>query len=335
MAILVTGGAGFIGSHTCVELLEHGFEVVVADNYANSTPAVIGAVQALAGGRISARNVDLHDGAQIDRVFGEHRVDAVIHFAARKSVPESVRIPAEYYRTNVTGTVNLVRAMLAHEVRHLVFSSSCSVYGDQFSDQITELARPVPTNPYARSKLICEQILGDVCGAHPDLSVLALRYFNPVGAHPSGSLGENPAGAPANLMPRIAQVATGRLDRVQVFGVDYPTKDGSAVRDYIHVMDVAEAHRIGLEYTRDRSGMRVLNIGTGHGVSVLELIDTFQESCGVLVPYEVTGRRPGDVASLIADPSLADQEWGWRPARQLQIMCRDAWRFERRTATCA
>jgi UDP-glucose 4-epimerase len=335
MAILVTGGAGFIGSHTCVELLEHGFEVVVADNYANSSPAVVGTVQALAGGRFAARGVDLLDAAQIDRVFSEHRIDAVIHFAARKSVPESVSNPAEYYRTNVAGTINLVGAMLAYGVRHLVFSSSCSVYGDQYSEQITERARPVPTNPYARSKLICEQILGDVCAAHPDLSVLALRFFNPVGAHPSGSLGESPAGAPANLMPRIAQTAAGHLDRVQVFGTDYPTKDGSAVRDYIHVMDVAEAHRIGLEYARDMSGMRVLNIGTGHGVSVLELINTFQDSCGVRVRYEVTGRRPGDVASLIADPSLADQEWGWRPTRQLQIMCRDAWRFEQRTATCA
>jgi len=335
MAILVTGGAGFIGSHTCVELLEHGFEVVVADNYANSSPTVVDTVQALTGGPITGREVDMADGAQVDRIFAEHHIDAVIHFAARKSVPESVRMPGEYYRTNVTGTINLVRAMLAHGVRRLVFSSSCSVYGDRYGGQITELARPVPTNPYARSKLTCEQILRDVCGARAEMSVLALRYFNPVGAHPSGSIGDNPAGAPANLMPLIVGAATGRLDRVQVFGTDYPTKDGSAVRDYIHVLDVAEAHRIGLDYTRDRCGMRVLNIGTGRGVSVLELIDMFQRNCGVRVPYDVTGRRPGDVASLIADPSLADREWGWRPARQLQNMCRDAWRFEQRTATCA
>jgi UDP-glucose 4-epimerase len=308
--------------------------VVVADNYVNSSPEVLGTVRELAGGRITACDADMHDARLVDRVFDKHRVDSVIHFAGRKSVPESVRVPAEYYRTNVTGTINLVLAMLGHGVRHLVFSSSCSVYGDQYSEQITELARPVPTNPYARSKLICEQILGDLCGAHPELSVLALRYFNPVGAHPSGSLGENPSGPPANLMPRITRAAAGRLNRVQVFGTDYPTKDGSAVRDYIHVMDVAEAHRIGLEYARDRSGMRVLNVGTGRGVSVLELIGAFQESCGVQVPYETTRRRPGDVASLIADPSLADQEWGWRPTRQLQVMCRDAWRFEQRTATC-
>jgi len=254
----------------------------------------------------------------------------VIHFAARKSVPESVRKPAEYFQTNLTGTINLVRSMLDHQVGRLVFSSSCSIYGDQYREPISERDLPAPTNPYARSKLICEQVLADACAASEDLSVLALRYFNPAGAHRSGLLGDDPAGAPGNLMPLVTKVAAGLRDKLTIYGTDYGTPDGSAVRDYVHVLDVARAHRIGLQRLHGQAGMRALNVGTGDGASVLELVDTFRRTCGVAVPYEITGRRPGDVASLVADPGLMVRQWGWQPGLGLAAMCRDAWRFQQR-----
>ena len=330
MLILVTGGAGYIGSHTCVDLLDHGHDVVIADNYSTGSPEAVDAIRRLSGRRVTAHTVDLRDRNALDHVFAQHEFGAVIHFAAKKSVPESTQIPLEYYDTNLTGTVNLLRAMRDHKVGQLVFSSSCSVYGDAHDGPIGEDAATAPTNPYARSKLVAEQIMADACGADEDLSVIALRYFNPVGAHPSGALGEDPRGVPTNLMPHVTRVAMGWGDRLRVYGSDYPTPDGSAIRDYIHVMDVAEAHRMALEHVSQQTGFGVLNLGTGRGVSVLELVAAFEAECGVSVPYVLAGRRPGDVARLVADPGRAAREWGWRASRDLAAMCRDAWRFQQR-----
>jgi UDP-glucose 4-epimerase len=328
MTVLVTGGAGFIGSHTCVELLNEGHEVVVVDDYSNSSPAALDAVRKVAGGSLVSYEVDLRERDSLCRVFDSHRFDSVIHFAAKKAVGESTQIPVDYYDINIGGTTNLVRVMLDHDVRQLVFSSSCSIYGGQYDAPITEDDLPNPTNPYARTKLICEQILADTCARYGDLSVISLRYFNPVGAHPSGELGEDPCGVPTNLMPHMMQVAVGRLPKLQLFGVDYPTPDGSGVRDYIHVVDVAQAHRVALEHLADQQGLRALNLGTGTGISVLQLIAAFQEECGVTIPYEIVGRRAGDVAMLIADATRIEKEWSWRTTRDIREACRDAWRFQ-------
>ncbi|MCZ7417235.1 MULTISPECIES: UDP-glucose 4-epimerase GalE [unclassified Streptomyces] len=327
--VLVTGGAGFIGSHTCVELLTHGYDVVVVDDHSNSSPHALERVAKTAGRPVTAAyETDLRDRRALNAVFDAHRVDAVIHFAAKKAVGESVQIPVAYYDTNVGGTTALLAAMEQHDVRRLVFSSSCSLYGDATKVPLTETDPVAPTNPYATSKLLCERIIGDVCRRLPGLSVLALRYFNPVGAHPSGHLGEDPRGVPNNVMPYLAQVAVGRRARLRVFGDDYPTFDGTGVRDYIHVMDVAEGHRVALEHLDDEHGMRVFNLGTGTGTSVLELLAAFSAACGREIPHEITGRRPGDVPALIADPGAVARAWGWTTRRDLADMCRDAWRFQ-------
>jgi len=328
MAVLVTGGAGFIGSHTCLELLGHGYEVVVVDDFSNSSPGALTVVRQLAGRDLILHELDVRDHRALCQVFTRHRIDAVIHFAAKKAIGESLRMPLEYFDVNIAGTTSLLRCMARHRVRRLVFSSSCSIYGGEYSEPIGENAAPAPTNPYARSKLACEQILADVCAAVSEFTVISLRYFNPVGAHPGGALGEVPRGVPNNVMPYMMRVAAGLLDRLQVFGVDYPTADGSAVRDYIHVMDVAEAHRLAVERLDDGPGMHVLNLGTGAGVSVLELVRTFEETCGVTVPVEVAGRREGDAPAAVADPGRAEKEWGWRTSRDIRAMCRDAWRFQ-------
>jgi UDP-glucose 4-epimerase len=328
MAILVTGGAGFIGTHTCVELLDHGYDVVVVDDFPNSSAIALDAVQRLAGRSLIVDEVDLRDRNALDRVFGRHPIQAVIHFAAKKAVRESVLIPLEYFDVNITSTTNLLRCMLRHEVEKLVFSSSCSIYGGRYTQPIVEDDLPGPTNPYARSKLICEQILADACATYAAFTVISLRYFNPIGAHPSGSLGECPQGIPNNVMPYMMQVAAGKLPELQIFGADYDTADGSPVRDYIHVMDVAEAHCLAVKHLDDRPGMRILNLGAGIGVSVLQLVRTFEETCGTRVPYKVVGRRDGDVATLIADSSRVEVEWGWRTTRDIRDMCRDAWRFQ-------
>lgn len=329
MTILVTGGAGFIGSHTCVELLGQGHEVVVADDFSNSSPAAITAIRGLAGRDLAVHEVDLRDPDGLDAVFASHPITSVIHFAAKKAVGESMMIPLGYFDVNVTGTIGLLRAMRAHRVHRLVFSSSCSVYGDQYQRPITEQDPPRPVNPYATSKLICEQILESACAVYPELRVISLRYFNPAGAHPSGRLGEFPRGVPGNVVPHLMKVASGQLASLKVFGTDYETPDGSAVRDYIHVMDVAEAHRVAVERLDDSPGLRVLNLGTGTGISVLRLVREFERESGVTVPIELGGRRPGDVASLVADPSLAEKEWSWRTSRDIRSVLRDAWRFER------
>jgi UDP-glucose 4-epimerase len=331
--ILVTGGAGFIGSHTCLELLDHGYDVVVVDNHSNSSPRALERVQKLAGRPLTAYEVDIRDRDALGEVFATHPVESVVHFAAKKAVGESMQIPLVYYDINVGGTATLLRVMHIHGVHRLVFSSSCSIYGDAQRLPLDEDSPVGPTNPYARSKWICEQMMADACARYPELSVIALRYFNPAGAHPSGELGEDPNGVPNNLMPYLAQVAVGRLDEIPVFGTDYPTPDGSCIRDYIHVVDIADGHRLAVEHLADRTGRRVLNLGTGVGVSVLELIAAFGEACGTELPYRIAERRPGDVPILIADPSRVKREWGWRTTRDIAAMCADAWRFQQLNPT--
>ncbi len=327
--ILVTGGAGFIGSHACVELLDHGYEVIVVDDYANSTPHVFARVERIAGRFVGAvYELDLRDRRALSAVFDRHSVDAVMHFAALKSVSGSLEAPVEYYDTNVGGTTALLRTMHEHGVHRLVFSSSGAVYGDAGPGLLDESAPVRPANPYAASKWLCEQILADVCRRRPEYTVLCMRYFNPAGAHPSGLLGEDPHGVPGNLVPYVAQVAVGRRERLHIFGGDYPTPDGTAIRDYIHVMDTVEAHRVALDHLSDGPGMRVFNIGLGQGSSVLDVVAVFSETCGVQVPYDIVPRRPGDVAHVVADASAVTLAWGWRPARNLADICRDAWRFQ-------
>jgi UDP-glucose 4-epimerase len=328
MATLVTGGTGFIGSHTCVELMRRGHDVVVVDDYSNSSPAVLTAIRDMSGRNIIAYEMDIRDQRALDNVFTAHKIDAVIHFAAKKYVRESVQIPLDYYAINLGCSISLLTVMLRHDVRRLVFSSSCSIYGGRYSNPISEDCTAEPTNPYARSKLICEQILDDACRCHPGLSVIALRYFNPIGAHPSGSLGEDPQGIASNVLPYMMQVAVGKLECLEVYGDDYDTIDGSGVRDYIHVMDVAEAHCIALDHLVGETGKQALNLGTGAGVSVLQLISAFEEVSGVTIPYRIVARQAGDVGTLIADACRIEKLWGWRTQRDLRAMCRDAWLFQ-------
>jgi UDP-glucose 4-epimerase len=329
LSVLVTGGAGFIGSHTCVELLRRGYDVVVADNYSNSSPAALAAVRRVSGKDLAAYEADMRDEGALDEIFSTHAIEAVIHFAAKKSVRESTRIPLDYYGNNLGSTVGLLAAMVRHDVRKLVFSGSCSVYGGQYADPIAEDYPPGPTNPYASTKLMCEQILADACKRWPGLSIVSLRYFNPIGAHPSGALGEDPKGVPSNVLPYMMQVAVGRLEKLQVFGGDWETPDGSAVRDYIHVMDVAEAHCVAMEHLDEEPGLRAFNLGAGTGVSVLELLATVQHVSGVAIHHEIIGRQPGDVATLIADSTKIEKTWGWHTTRDLRAMCADAWLFQR------
>ncbi|MCX4713033.1 MULTISPECIES: UDP-glucose 4-epimerase GalE [Streptomyces] len=327
--VLVAGGAGFIGSHTCVELLQHGYEVVVVDDFSNSSPHSLERVAKIADTAVPVLYVmDIRDRPALSEVFRAHPIEAVIHFAAKKAVGESVGMPVEYYDNNVGGTTALVSVMREYGVRRLVFSSSCSVYGNAVKVPLTERDPVAPTNPYASSKWLCEQILADVCRHVPSMNVLNLRYFNPVGAHPSGLLGEDPRGVPVNLMPYVSRVALGRLARLRVFGDDYPTIDGTGVRDYVHVMDVAEGHRVALEHLDDEAGMRTFNLGTGVGSSVLQLIATFEDATGRRIPYDVTDRRPGDVAALVADPTAVTRAWNWSTSRDLAAMCRDSWHFQ-------
>ncbi|HUK69715.1 MAG TPA: UDP-glucose 4-epimerase GalE [Streptosporangiaceae bacterium] len=326
--VLVTGGAGFVGSHTCLELLDRGYEVVVADNYSNSSPRALDRVQKLAGRPLRAYEVDIRDRDSLGEVFDGHSIGAVIHFAGKKAVGESMEIPLTYYDVNVGGTAVLLRSMEAHGVHQLVFSSSCSIYGKNDSRMLGEDMAANPANPYARSKWICEQIMADACARYSELSVVALRYFNPAGAHPTGELGEDPKGVPSNVMPQLAQVAIGRLDEVAIFGSDYPTPDGTCIRDYVHVVDVAEGHCLALEHLADATGMRVFNLGSGKGVSVLGLLAAFGEACGIPLAHRLAERRPGDVACLVADPGRVKAAWGWRATRDLAAMCADAWRFQ-------
>ena len=326
--ILVTGGAGYIGSHTCVRLLELGYDVVVLDNFSNSCAEAVRRVEDIARREVVLVEGDINDAALLDRLFQTHKVDAVIHFAGLKAVGESVAQPLRYYHNNVSGTVVLCEAMQRAGVKNMVFSSSATVYGDPATVPIREDFPTSATNPYGRSKLMIEELLGDLYVADDSWNIALLRYFNPVGAHSSGRIGEDPADIPNNLMPYIAQVAVGRREHLNVFGSDYPTPDGTGVRDYIHVMDLAEGHVKALEWLDRDLGIKAFNLGTGKGYSVLDMLYAFEKACGHKLPYVLTDRRPGDVACCYADPTLAAEELGWRAELSLEAMCADAWRWQ-------
>lgn len=328
MRILVTGGIGYIGSHTCVELLNAGHEVVAVDNLCNSKISVLDRITQITGRTVAFYNLDVRDKKALSAVFDAHEIDAVIHFAGLKSVGESVAMPLQYYDNNVYGTLVLAEVMAEHHVFNLVFSSSATVYGDPASVPIREDFPLSATNPYGRSKLIVEEMLRDLPIARSDWKICLLRYFNPVGAHKSGLIGEDPNGIPNNLMPYVAQVAAGKLKELSVFGGDYPTPDGTGVRDYIHIVDLAIGHVLALNALAQKTGVVTYNLGTGRGYSVLELRAAFERACGKKVPYRIVARRPGDIAECYADPSLAAQELGWRAERDLDAMCEDSWRWQ-------
>ncbi len=324
--ILVTGGAGYIGSHTVLTLLQAGYPVVVVDNLSNSSRESLRRVEAITGKTVTFHHADLLDRAALDSIFAEHSIGAVIHFAGLKAVGESVSIPLKYYHNNITGTLILLETMSTHGVKKLVFSSSATVYGENDEMPLREAFPLSATNPYGRTKLMIEEILRDVAHADSDWQMALLRYFNPVGAHPSGQIGEDPNGIPNNLMPYITQVAVGKLAELSVFGNDYPTPDGTGVRDYIHVMDLADGHLKALENLP--AGARAFNLGRGHGYSVLEVIAAFERASGRKILFKIVDRRPGDVAVSYADPTRAERELGWRATRTLDDMCRDAWRWQ-------
>ncbi len=328
MKILTTGGAGYIGSHTCLELLQAGHEVTVVDNLSNSKQEALRRVEKIADRSLCFHRVDLLDKAALTEVFRKHSFEAVIHFAGLKAVGESTQIPLRYYHNNITGTLNLCEVMKEFGVRKIVFSSSATVYGNPQRVPITEDFPVSPTNPYGRTKRVIEEILHDLYTADPAWQVVLLRYFNPVGAHESGQIGEDPNGIPNNLFPYIAQVAVGKLKEVSVFGNDYPTPDGTGVRDYIHVVDLSRGHLKALEKMQKKPGLITFNLGTGRGYSVLEAIVAFTKACGRPVPYKIVGRRPGDVASCYADPSLAHRELDWEAIKGLEEMCADTWRWQ-------
>ncbi len=333
MKILVTGGAGFIGSHTCLELLQAGHEVVIVDNLSNAKPEAMRRVQALAGRTLRFDQVDLLERDRLDQVFKETRPDAVIHFAGLKAVGESVALPRKYYMNNLVGTLVLTEIMEKHAVKTLVFSSSATVYGDPRTVPITEDFPLDAVNPYGRTKLEIEWLLRDLHRADPTWRIAMLRYFNPVGAHESGRIGEDPTGIPTNLLPFITQVAVGRLPELNIFGNDYPTVDGTGVRDYIHVVDLAIGHLKALDRLATMTGCIPWNLGTGVGLSVLQLVHAFERASGKKVPYRIAPRRPGDAASCYADPSLARTELGWTAARGVEEICRDAWRWQSQNPT--
>ena len=331
MKILLTGGAGFIGSHTCVELCEAGHDPVIVDNYVNSSPESIRRIAQIVGRTIPHYEADVSDRKAMDRIFDEHRFDCVIHFAGLKAVGESVAQPLRYYRNNLDTTMTLCETMQAHGVKRIVFSSSATVYGNQPVVPYREEMQSVGcTNPYGWTKYMIEKILESQAVADPEWSAVLLRYFNPIGAHPSGLIGEDPSGIPNNLMPYVAKVAVGQLEKLSVFGNDYPTPDGTGVRDYIHVVDLAKGHVKACEYAAGHTGPEIINLGTGHGVSVLELVNTFMQVNQVQVPYEIAPRRPGDIAENYADPSKASELLGWTAEKDLEDMCRDTYRFQQR-----
>ena len=323
--ILVTGGAGYIGSHTCVELLTAGYNIVVLDNFCNSKPEALEGIRTITGRDFPFYQVDLLDQEGVNRVFDEQPITAVIHFAGLKAVGESCEQPLRYYHNNLTGTLHLCSAMQAHQVKRMIFSSSATVYGDPASVPIREDFPLSTTNPYGTTKLFIERILTDLQKADPEWNVVLLRYFNPVGAHESGLLGEDPNGIPNNLTPYIAKVALGELPYVRVFGDDYPTPDGTGVRDYIHVVDLAKGHLKALD--KKEPGVHIYNLGTGTGYSVLDMIHAYEEACGKKLPYKIVGRRPGDIAECYADPAKAERELGWKAEKDVRQMCADSWNF--------
>ncbi|KEZ87803.1 MULTISPECIES: UDP-glucose 4-epimerase GalE [Lacrimispora] len=330
MRILVTGGAGYIGSHTCIELLEQGHEVIVVDNLCNSSRVSLDRVETITGKKVTFYEADLLDRKALDEIFEHESIDAVIHFAGLKAVGESVAKPLEYYHNNITGTLILCDVMREHKVKNIIFSSSATVYGDPAFVPITEeCPKGEITNPYGQTKGMLEQILTDLHTADPEWNVIILRYFNPVGAHKSGLIGEDPAGIPNNLTPYITQVAVGKLKEVGVFGNDYDTPDGTGVRDYIHVVDLALGHVKALEKMASSEPLvRIYNLGTGQGFSVLQMIEAFSKACGKTIPYSIKPRRPGDIAECYADAALAKKELGWEAERGIDEMCEDSWRWQ-------
>jgi len=333
MTILVTGGAGYIGSHTCVELLQKGYDVVIADNFFNSRMDVPERIAKITGKMPKVFELDVADGHALEMVFAEKRIDAVIHFAGLKAVGESCRIPLRYYRNNLDTTLTLLETMERHGCKKLVFSSSATVYGPKNECPYTEDMPTSATNPYGWTKVMIEQILRDYCAENPDFSAVLLRYFNPIGAHESGLLGDDPNGIPNNLMPYVARVAAGQLPKLTIFGDDYPTRDGTCLRDYLHVVDLAKGHISALAYAETHTGAEAFNLGTGDGVSVLELVHAFQNVNGVPVPYAIGGRRDGDLAEVYANPTRAHDELHWTAEKSVDDMCRDSWHFiQTRTA---
>ena len=328
MAVLVSGGMGYIGSHTTVELLNAGFDVVIADDLSNSKELVKDRIEKITGKTTKFYNVDLTNEVEAEKVFLENDIDSVIHFAAFKAVGESVEKPLEYYYNNITSALVMLRLMRKYNCKNFVFSSSATVYGDAKVVPITEDSPLSATNPYGRTKLMIEDMLRDIAKADPTLNIAILRYFNPVGAHKSGTIGEDPNGIPNNLMPYITKVAVGELKQLRVFGNDYPTHDGTGVRDYIHVVDLANGHVKALEKLKTNPGLVTYNLGTGNGYSVLDVVNAFAEASGREIPYEIVDRRPGDIATCYADPKLANEELGWTAERGIKEMCEDSWRWQ-------
>ena len=331
MTILVTGGAGYIGSHTCVELLNAGYDVVIIDNLYNSNQKAVDRIEEITGKKVKFYPDDMMDRAAVKRVFDENKIDAVIHFAGLKAVGESVHKPIEYYRTNIGSTLNLTDEMRAHGCKNIIFSSSATVYGDPAEIPITEnCPKGTCTNPYGWTKWMQEQILTDIHTADPEWNVILLRYFNPIGAHKSGLIGEDPKGIPNNLLPYVAQVAIGKLPEINVFGNDYDTPDGTGVRDYIHVVDLARGHVKAIERFAKKDGVFICNLGTGHGYSVLDVIHAFEKACGKELPYVIRERRPGDIATCYSSPAKAEKELGWTAEFYLEDMCRDSWNWQQK-----
>lgn len=328
MNILLTGGAGFIGTHTCVELLACGHDVIIADNFYNSSPEAVRRVEEISGRKVKLYDIDVCDAEKVDALFAENKIDAVIHFAAYKAVGESVSKPLEYYRNNLDCTLTVCEAMKRHGVKRFIFSSSATVYGIPDHMPLDEAMPTSCTNPYGWTKYMNERILTDIAFANPDWSVVLLRYFNPIGAHVSGRIGEMPNGIPNNLLPYITQVAAGKLDHLSVYGDDYPTHDGTGVRDYIHVVDLAKGHVAAAAYAEKHMGVEIINLGTGTGYSVLDIVRAFEKVNGVKVPYQIVARRPGDIAECWADPAKARTLLGWSAEKTLEDMCRDSWRWQ-------
>ena len=335
MRILVTGGAGYIGSHTCIELLNAGYEVVVLDNLYNSSEKALDRVQQITGKKLTFYKADILDKKALDDIFDKEQIDAVIHFAGLKAVGESVAKPLEYYHNNMTGTFHLCDAMRNHGVKNIIFSSSATVYGDPAFIPITEeCPKGKITNPYGQTKGMLEQVLTDLHTADPEWNVVLLRYFNPIGAHESGLIGEDPKGIPNNLVPYIAQVAVGKLECLGVFGNDYDTPDGTGVRDYIHVVDLAKGHVKALKKIEDKSGVSIYNLGTGIGYSVLDVVHAFEKACGKEIKYEIKPRRAGDIATCYADATKAKEELGWVAEKGIEEMCADTWRWQSHNPNC-
>ena len=329
MNVLLAGGAGYIGSHTCVELINAGHDVVIADNFSNSCPEAVARVEEITGRKIPLYEADVCDKTAVEKIFSENKIDAVIHFAGLKAVGESCEKPVEYYRNNIDSTLTLLETMKKYGVNNFIFSSSATVYGTPKTVPLVEtMPTGTPTNPYGWTKLMMEQILTDTANANPDMSIVILRYFNPIGAHESGRIGEDPNGIPNNLMPYITQVAAGRLKCLGVFGNDYPTHDGTGVRDYIHVVDLAKGHVKAIDYSAKHKGTEIFNLGTGTGYSVLDIVKAFSKVNNIEIPYVIKPRRAGDIAECYADASKAAKILGWTAEKNLEDMCRDSWNWQ-------